>query len=454
MQSLEMLFVFFLISVLASSCSSMNDFEEENIAKNITSKTDIIKLRLLSLGFDTLDVKDVGEYYVVENDILVNKKLIENHLETRQFTADYVVPTGASITISTDNTISEKSGWIDALKEVISIYHENADLDFIYVDPNSASDITISKSFLQYENVCAVGEFPSATKKPGSYVYINTGLYKDIDSYLTHNQKVFLLMHEIGHNLGLRHTDCKINNEISNKGMHQVPDTPESDENSFMNSKTCGKSWNGITYYDKITFAHLWPYSYTVHFENADVDDIVVKQQRKYYVSRYLIPERQGFVFSGWMHTLQAYSPFCYNQAISSDKTLYAAWHKTNDLITKSVYSGEGEQSIEFTLTSATPISITSTVSKALNTWYELRNADGTYSKLEKIDNVCTFTKIIDMRNDEMWTSDDNKVVSRSETFMLEAGKYRLTSSMTTKLGDQNNTPSGKHGSVNTIVTY
>lgn len=446
------LIMYSLFSVFVSSCSDFIEIEQPNVAKYAVRNANFAKEKLFSMGFDTLDIKELGEYYLVENDILINKNSINSHPMTRQYMSNYVVSAGTTITVSVDNTISETSGWIEALKEVCSIYHEYADLDFVYV--NSNSDIIISKSYIGNQYICAMGNFPSSSGNPGKYVYVNTGFYKDIDSYLSHNQKVFLLMHEIGHNLGLRHTDCKVNNEIIGPGMNQIPGTPESDKNSFMNSSTCGKSWVGMQYYDEMTLAYLWPFSYTIHFENADIEDIVVKQKRKYYVSRYLIPQRKGYVFSGWQYSSHFYTPYCYNFAFSSDRTLYAAWRKNTNLETKTIYSGEGKHELEFSLDYAIPVTFTSTVSRALNTWYELRNAEGTFSKIEKIDGNCTFSKVIDMRNDEMWTSDDNNMVSHSETFMLEAGNYRLTSSMTTKLGDQNNTASGKHGSVNTTLTY
>ena len=119
------------------------------------------------------------------------------------------------------------------------------------------------------------------------------------------------------------------------------------------------------------------------------------------------------------------------------------------------VYTGEGENSVTFYLSSATPVTFTSKVNRALNSWYDLRKHEGTYSKLEKLnDTFCKTTLIIDMRNKEMWASDDVNQISRSATFMLEEGQYKLTSSITTKLGDQNYTESGRHGSVESIVEY
>lgn len=440
---------------LAYSCTLQDELDSGHTVSNDTEQTlmDIAKTKLLSMGFDTLGVEDVGKYYLVENDVLVDKDKLLSHIDTRQFTTNNVVADSSTIRIAVDaSTISKTSGWLEAAKDVADIYHEYAALDFVFVDSNP--DILITKAYISGAYVCAQGVFPYSSK-PGDHVYINTHFYKDIDSYLSHKQKVFLLMHEIGHNLGLRHTDCKKNGEgESIYGMNLVPGTPESDEYSYMNSSTCGKEWTGMSRLDAVTLATLWPYSFKIHFEDADVSDIIVKQQRTYYLSRLLIPKKKGFVFSGWRNTLQAYSPFCYNSALTMNRTLYATWRQAHDLVKKYVYTGEGENSITFYLGSATPVTFTSNVHRALNSWYDLRKYEGTYSKLEKIDGACNTTLIIDMRNNEMWASDDVYHITRSATFMLEEGRYKLTSSITTKLGDQNDTSMGKHGSVESSVEY
>lgn len=444
------------MSFLLSSCQvDYNDFVVENEKQNSLDSLSLVKNKLFLMGFDTLDVADAGKYYLVENDVLIDKSSINSYVQTRQYTTNFVVKSGILIRISIDgSTISNTSGWMEAMRQVADIYHEYAGFDFVFVD--SQPDIVVSKGILYPAQVCAQGVFPSSNEKPGDHIYINNYFYEDIDSYLTHSQKVFLLMHELGHNLGLRHSDCKKKGEDSKYGMNLVPGTPESDENSYMNSSTCGKDWTHMSVSDAATLATLWPYSFKVHFEDANMPDIEVKQRRKYYLPRHLIPEKKGYLFSGWRYAKEAYTPFCYNTPITADRTLYAAWRQpTNELIEKKVYAGEGENSITFFLYSATPVRFTSQVNRGLNSWYALRNFEGTYSKIEKLnDDNCKTTLIIDMRNDEMWVKDDPAFVTRTATIMLEEGQYKLSSSITKMLGDQNNTSNGKHGSVVSKIEY
>lgn len=450
-----------LIFILFYSCSTQDEKDDGLAFSSITGKTltDIAKEKLLSMGFDTLDVVDVGKYYQVENDVLVDKDALANQIMTRQFTSNFYVADSSVIHVAVDyKTISASSGWIEALKEITNIYHEYAGLDFVYV--NSSPDILLTKKYLGYANVCAQGVFPSSSDKPGNVIYINSGFYEDIDSYLSHSQKVFLLMHELGHNLGLRHSDCWVKGEYDPlQGMFPVPGTPNSDNYSYMNSSTCGKSWNGMGYYDKITLATLWPYSFKIRFVDTDeVSELVVHQQRKYYLSRESIPQKTGYVFAGWHHVLSQYTPYSYNSPITGNKTFYAKWRPKHDLVTVNCYSGEGKQMTRFMLGTTTPITLTSKVNHALNTWAELRAAEDTYTQIlrpiDEADGKYEVVKTIDMRTKEMWTSEETKQVSRSDIFLLEEGTYYLVSSITTRYGDQNNTAFGRHGYVESKIEY
>jgi hypothetical protein len=79
---------------------------------------------------------------------------------------------------------------------------------------------------------------------PGNEVSINTYY-----SYLSAAYKIFTLTHELGHNIGLTHTDGAYGNLI--------PGTPEVDPNSVMNSFIL--PWQAFTSYDVIAVNTLYP---------------------------------------------------------------------------------------------------------------------------------------------------------------------------------------------------
>lgn len=441
--------------LMVSSCNNevADDFADDS-ASNVESVLEQAKKRIFSMGLDTTDMVEIDGYYVVENDILINKDSLSNALQTRQYHATYTVATGQVVTIGVnDNNLL--SNWGTALSDVAYIYSNNTGLTikFMGYDPNA--DIVISKESLSYSNVCAEGEFPvNNSGKPGNRVRINSTFYKDIDTFLSHEEKIFLMMHEIGHNLGLRHTNCAVNGEgDAGIGMVKIPGTPDTDSNSYMNSATCGYSWKGMPEYDAVALKYLFPVVYnTIHFENCTgIADIKFKKGTEYELSRTLIPQKDGYVFAGWHHAKDFYTPFNYKFKITGDKTLYARWKTKGNLVNVECVSRDGINTKTFDLTSGTVVTFTSKIERSLNTWLDLTMHQGTYSKLERIGE---FTMTYDVRDMGYYIYDQNPYsFIQSKTFVLEAGKYVITSSLTTELGEQN-LSSGKHGIVTTTVSY
>ena len=86
---------YFLFSVSLIAVSSCSDDVTEGIVDNPINNTDSVleqaKNRILSMGLDTTDMIEIDGYYVVENDILINKDSLFNVPQTRQYSATYFV---------------------------------------------------------------------------------------------------------------------------------------------------------------------------------------------------------------------------------------------------------------------------------------------------------------------------------------------------------------------------
>lgn len=452
-----LIFIIILSATIHSCSDDATDGIVDNSIKNTESLLEQAKNRILSMGLDTTDMIEIDGYYVVENDILINKDSLFRVPLTRQYSATNTVATGQVITIGVDNS-ALLTAWASALRSVASNYTNYTGMVFKFNGYDPDADIVISKANLFYSNVCAEGEFPvSSNAKQTKHVRINSVFYKDIDTYLSTNEKIFLMMHEIGHNLGLRHTDCAVNGEgASDVGMVRIPGTPNTDSDSYMNSATCGNSWTGMPKYDAVALKHLFPVVYcTIHFENCTgVSDIKFKKGTEYELSRKIIPQKDGYVFAGWHHAKDFYTPFSYDYKITGDKTLYAKWTNKDTPVTVECISHDRVKTKTFELRNSAVVTFSSKIERSANTWMELTMHQGTYSKLERIDEVKNFSFVFDVRNAGMSMIDDNpSYFIKSETFVLEEGVYMLTSSLTTELGEQNYS-SGKHGIVTTTISY
>lgn len=441
-----------LLTLLLSVSSCNKDYTDNIITSSVSSEIEKAKLKILTLGLDTANLGEYGEYYVVENDILIHKDSLFDSPMTRQYHTTYTVDNAITITIGADETITPSSGWKEAIAEVIKIYNEYTGLYFMYSEV--APTIKVTKKMIGTIYTCAQGEFPSGSGRPGANIYINTQFFQNIDTFLSHSQKVFLLMHELGHNLGLRHTDCAINGEgISSYGMVQIPGTPDTDSSSYMNSSTCGHNWTEMPKYDKIALAYLFPpiSYYTVHFENCtNVSDINFSKTEGYFLDRRIIPTKEGYSFAGWHHAPEGfYAPCRYDYKITSNKTVYAHWNPLKNTTITTYFSSHSfaGNSSTYNMNNVCPVFITIRVYKGENSWKDIMQYNDTYFEMSG----SSLSEYKVNMEPFMNVPEDVAYVEYTDRIVLDEGTYRFQSKFTTKLGEQRET-GGKRGYMYTIV--
>ena len=72
--------------------------------------------------------------------------------------------------------------------------------------------------------------------------------------------KSYNMVHELGHCIGLRHTNWDIRGEPINPwGANLIPGTPSQDPNSVMNGGTANNVYLGFSSYDIIALQYLYP---------------------------------------------------------------------------------------------------------------------------------------------------------------------------------------------------
>ena len=237
------------------------------------------------LGFDVSTIVDMGDYFLVEEDISIPKENMEGYKElllkddsigtrqarTNRIISSYFHESGIKIDASLNNNPS----WRAAILEVMQHYNNLASQIYMY-EVTSNPDITLS--FASVSGAWAVGEFPTADGKPGQKIRISNNA-----NNLSLAQKVFLVAHEMGHNIGLRHTDYLVRESVNPEGAIHIPGTPtgsnyDSDPNSVFNSGSYNNGvvipWNGFSNYDKIAIRYIYPLKLNITgYEYADLKD-------------------------------------------------------------------------------------------------------------------------------------------------------------------------------------
>lgn len=443
-------YIFLMLVTLAFlfSCS-----EEDGILigkKSLASSAlslEQAKLAIYEMGLDTAYMSESDNYYIVEEDILICKDSI-NTISTRQYRTTKYVNNYQTITIGVDNTIAVSTNWREAVKDAMDIYNLYTGLRFVYSESNPDIKITKGRNSDIYN--CGAGTFPTSGK-PGNMIVINANFFQDIDTFLDLSQKTFLLVHELGHNLGLRHSDG-LSEGDGGIGLIQIPGTPTSDSQSFMNSNSCGRFWEGASAYDIIALKTLWPPKSLVTF----VDGGSLSQMEVNYggrLSRNVIPTSAGKVFAGWFKNAALTQAFNYGEEIKENITLYTKWRNRTNTV-KLVVDSDTGSSERFTLSQITPVTLGDIeVGRGLNEWWEISKfTRETGVALTKIPYSFSITTYIEPY---IWNANPSSYATYKwgDPIVLDSGEYVLTATFTKSLGVQNSAD-GKHGVIRTSIEY
>ena len=276
-----------LLTITVFSCK-----KSENLTTALDSKVKVdssIIAKIKALGFQTKGITEFQEYYIVEGDIMISKKSLSSTKGPErlmsvggtisQASTNNLISTinNHNINISVDASIYGDNTWYNALKKAVTVWNStsnsNVKLNLIYTSLTDYSldqtniDITIKGDNNQLDfNTVARAEFPTYNGKPGSLILINLDVKNPFtNNYLNDGQAAWNVIHEIGHCLGLRHTNWETNDPPTSIGENLIAGTPTSDPNSVMNGSTGLSDYSAYTYpllpsnYDAIAISTLYP---------------------------------------------------------------------------------------------------------------------------------------------------------------------------------------------------
>ncbi len=397
---------------------------------------DEIRLAMSQFGLDTTGIYEWNEYFVVEGDILIPKNSqIYRPSYTRQEHAPIYVANELEISVGLCAEYQNDQSWVAALQESVSLYNENTDLYFTY--SNNNPDILIMPDDLDDTTYGRSG-LPTSANAPFNRVYINY----DCSSY-TVAKKVGILMHEIGHCIGLMHTEASFNS-------FHVPGTSYTDENSFMRSWASDPTWHGFSQGDLIMLRYLWPVVYCTLSFNNSLSSIIFSKKRGYELQRNIVPNSTSSrVFGGWYNDPNLNSRWQYGTVLHQDRVLYPRWltRTTTKSLTVTSYA---PNTSSFTVNDSQVVTYKIRVNKGLNSWSSI---SGYLNEIYGLSGKTVPLYRFDMMNEIFPSTTAPLYVEKSIPIFIDAGTYWNQAFFCASLGPQD-TASGNHGSTELTIYY
>lgn len=147
-----------------------------------------------------------------------------------------------TIKVYCDATVS--AVWVAAIDSAIKNWNASGSKVFIQRITTSTGATTKVTTTYTASSTVATAAYPDAYGKAGAKITINTYQNALVDS-----KKVFAITHELGHTLGLSHTNGTYGSLVAG--------TPVTDASSVMNSVCL--TWNGFTAYDLQAIRTVYP---------------------------------------------------------------------------------------------------------------------------------------------------------------------------------------------------
>ncbi|MCU7547544.1 M57 family metalloprotease [Chitinophagaceae bacterium LB-8] len=233
--------VFFIMALLLTACKK--DIKESEAQQAISQ--DVLS-KIQKLGFGISSVQKVEGGYLVEDDILLTDEHLNGNpkmeilrvgSEEQYRTSNTVLGLPRTITIRVSTSLP--SVYVTALNAAIARYNalKTTTTNFLltFVRVTSGGNIVINPAPAGSPYLASAG-FPSDAGNPYTQILVNASI---VNSWAA-NTKTTILAHEIGHCIGLRHTDwfnrsfscggSAVNEGAGSVGAKLIPGTPSGAE--------------------------------------------------------------------------------------------------------------------------------------------------------------------------------------------------------------------------------
>jgi hypothetical protein len=251
------------------SCKDPDIVTETPVSKLDEKETQVQALSSYLAGITGASVDKVkyveeDKMFIIDNDMVVSRNGAEQYLNAQKSGR---TNQRQNVWLLNDNVVQDikiyinpaiTPGWKTAIRQAIVDWNALGEtkVNFREILFDYGADVVISTKFEAPNpdgrpNWIARQYFPDADGTTGGGMTINT--YYNDDNALSMSKKRNAITHELGHSIGLSHTD----EHIAGYFDYQVCNTPAMDDNSVMNSVV--HSWAGFTYFDMFTVQLLYP---------------------------------------------------------------------------------------------------------------------------------------------------------------------------------------------------
>jgi hypothetical protein len=194
-----------------------------------------------------------GQYFVIDGDMLMAKKTAEFYYReekanpqgrSKQRRTTFLVTQATVTDVRVRITPGVPADWAAATRTAMASWNSVTGTGLAFREVTTGEHIQVFVGDITTNpNAIAQAETPLSNGQPGTFVQI------DID-HLGEPSKIFTMAHELGHTIGLHHTNTTAGTHISG--------TPTSDPQSVMNATVL--PWNGFTLGDKSAVQILYPF--------------------------------------------------------------------------------------------------------------------------------------------------------------------------------------------------
>lgn len=253
--------------ILFTSCQSNVSDPGTNEPSGIPIAEDVTKMKqqLIDEGFPEDLIVTREESFLIDGDIVIpfshfvepkNPDPVVSQAHDNRFVS---APNQSNITIGVTNLLVEIE-WDRSIDNAITKWNQmGSSVTFtrVYTGNPVDSDIDITFLNLNSPGLVAIATFPNPnTGMPGPLIQVNTGFSNHT---LTESMKLYAMLHEIGHTVGLRHTNWQSEGEFP--GATTISCTPNGDSNSIMNGGITNNETTEFSFYDNVAAHVLYPVS-------------------------------------------------------------------------------------------------------------------------------------------------------------------------------------------------